>query len=284
MERHFFEPKHLAALRPENWRIVSSLFPAEVPTAEDSRLRRWGRANEDRHAHTEVLLALAGEGLYGLRDMLYQVRPGTLMLFDSFDPHQRDYPEFAPTQDHLWFSIVPAHFTARILRIRPGNSGLRTSSDLVCRQEDAGVSLEPWAFGYGGMQGVPDQVRRTRLLATVAGMVAAIQKADTAPEEIESRRAFRARIMATIRDHIRDNAGNGASLDHLSRIAGYSKFHFHRLFQEHFGETVQEYVDECRRRRVRQMLQQGTPKKQIADELGFSCPASFSRWLRSKGS
>jgi AraC-like DNA-binding protein len=284
MERHFFEPKHLTALRPETWRIASFLFPAEVPTAEDSRLRRWCKANEDRHAHTEVLLALDGEGLYGLRDKLYLVKPGTLVLFDSFAPHQRDYPEFATVQDHLWFSVVPAHFTARILRIRPGTSSVQTSAVRVCHQEDAGVSLDPWAFGYGDIQGVSDQVRRTRILATVAGMVAAIQKTDTAPEDFESRRSFQARIMATIRDHIRDNAGNGASLDHLSRIAGYSKFHLHRLFREHYGETVQEFVDESRRRRVRQLLQQGAPKKQIADELGFSCPASFSRWLRLKGS
>lgn len=283
MERQFFEPKHLAALRPENWEIGSCLFPAEVPAVDDSRLRRWVEANEERHAHTEVLLALSGTGLYGLQGALYEVAPGTLMLFGPFEPHQRDYPDFVPAQDHLWLSVVRTHFTARVLRVRPGIAGVRSSAALVCRQEDAGVSLEPWAFGYGDTQGVPDLVRRTRILATVAGMVAAIQKSGMVPEEYESRQAFRIRILATIRDHIRDTAGNGASLDHLARIAGYSKYHLHRLFREHYGETIQDYVDECRRRRVRHLLKLGTPKGQIADELGFSCPAAFSRWLKSKG-
>jgi AraC-like DNA-binding protein len=239
------------------------------------------RDHEDRHAHVEVLVALTGEGWYGLQDRLYPMRPGTVMLFDSHEPHQSGYPDFAGDQDHLWFSVVPAHLTARLLEVRKGRGIARIVATVVCEQEDVGVSLQRWAFAHADKADVPASVRRARLLSTVGGMVAAVQETGLRPMSAEGRRAFQHRILATVRRHVQETAGKGATLEHLARIAGYSKFHFHRLFREDCGETVQQYVDRCRQRRVAEALERGVPKKQISAELGFSCSAAFSRWLRS---
>lgn len=76
-------------------------------------------------------------------------------------------------------------------------------------------------------------------------------------------------------------AGKGISIDRLARITGYSPFHFARNFKQHKGMTVHQFVDACRRRRVRTLLDEGYTKKAIGEELGFSCPPAFSRWYRS---
>jgi len=65
-------------------------------------------------------------------------------------------------------------------------------------------------------------------------------------------------------------------------MADYSKFHFLRLFRCHSGQTVQEYIDECLRQKVRRLLAQGRTHKSIGETLGFSNPASFSRWYHTK--
>lgn len=56
---------------------------------------------------------------------------------------------------------------------------------------------------------------------------------------------------------------------------------FHRLFRRHTGLTVQEYVDRCRLARFRQLTEAGRSQKAISEVLGFSHPASFSRWKRT---
>ncbi len=278
-----FQQHHCDALDPQRWQLVTSLFAGDIPPKPHARMQRWVDAHRDRHAHIEVMLALSGSGWYGLHDQLYRTRPGTLMLFDVHEPHQCGYPDFAAEQEHLWISVVPTHFTARLLQIGGGRGIRATAWTIVCDQVDAGVCLDRWAFGHAGVQGVLAPVRRARLLATVSGMVVALRESwrhRRAPEDLH---AYRARILKTIREHIESTAGNGVTLAGLARIAGYSRFHLHRLFREYYGETIQEYIDICRRRRVAALLTQGLSKKQIAVDLGFSCPAAFSRWLRDKG-
>jgi len=283
MGKRFFQSRHQQALQPQAWRFVSSLFPSEVASRGNRRRQEWLTDNQESHAHLEVLLALGGEGWYGLRGKTYRMVPGTVMFFDSHEVHQAGYPPFVGEQEHLWLSIVPGHCSARILRVGGEDSDLSSSATALCRQEAAGVSLDRWSFGYAGRDGVSRELRRDRLCATIAGIIVALRIADSAPAPVEDLQVSQQRIIDAVRTHIRETAGKGASLEDLARIAGYSKFHFHRLFRQHCGETVQEYIDKCRRSRVREHLAEGLSKKAIASELGFSCPAAFSRWLRDKG-
>jgi transcriptional regulator GlxA family with amidase domain len=92
---------------------------------------------------------------------------------------------------------------------------------------------------------------------------------------------FQRNKMEAIRRHIQETGGVDASLDHLARVAGYSKFHFLRLFRQHTGRSVHECVNQSRLRKVEEQLADGLALKAIAVKLGFSCPAAFSRWYRA---
>jgi len=48
-------------------------------------------------------------------------------------------------------------------------------------------------------------------------------------------------------DYIEDNLKNDMTLEEISRIAGYSMYHFHRIFQSYAKESVSEYI---RKRRL----------------------------------
>ena len=74
-----------------------------------------------------------------------------------------------------------------------------------------------------------------------------------------------------------------AQVKALARMAGYSTYHFLRLFKKHTGHTVHAYIDQCRQKRMEQLERKGTPRAQIAHALGFTALSSFSRWRRQRG-
>ena len=80
-------------------------------------------------------------------------------------------------------------------------------------------------------------------------------------------------------DYIGVNLDGELSLERLSRIAGFSQFHFHRIFQGITGETLNSHVRRIRLERAAALMK-GSPRKRITDvalEAGFPGTAEFSR-------
>ncbi len=127
--------------------------------------------------------------------------------------------------------------------------------------------------------GQPADLLRLKLRSAVGLLITALIHAGYASVH-DDRHAFQQHVVAAIQQHIRETAGHGECLDSLARISGYSKFHFLRLFEQHTGQTVHRYLDDCRLQRVRTMLERGCSKKEISAALGFSCQSAFSRWLK----
>lgn len=69
------------------------------------------------------------------------------------------------------------------------------------------------------------------------------------------------------------------SIEELSAVAAFSKFHFHRQFSAAFGISVFSYVQLCRLKRAAHQLafRPGMSVIQIAIEHGYNEPESFSR-------
>src|SRR4030095_12344290 len=86
----------------------------------------------------------------------------------------------------------------------------------------------------------------------------------------------------SVRSRCRQNLDGDLSLDTLSRVGCFSKFHFHRVFKSITEETVNDMV-------VRMRLERGAnwfrtvPSLSItaaAFEVGFSSVSVFSRAFR----
>lgn len=257
---------------PERWRLIASQCPPDVPPVADAAHRIWMVKNTHRHAHQEVVLFLRGEGRYGFQGEVYPCAPGTALFLDAFEEHDLNYPPWAADGEHLWIAVTREHAIARLLSVRNGRA----------------VQPDHWHYLLG--QPAPADVvaphtaalRRFLVLSRVVALVAALVTEGYRDPADESLEMAQRRLMATICRHIADTAGKGANLDHLARLAGYSKFHFLRIFKQHTGQSVHAYIDACRVRSVTAMLHAGYSKKAIAAALGFSCPAAFSRWHRKQ--
>ncbi len=86
-------------------------------------------------------------------------------------------------------------------------------------------------------------------------------------------------------DHIDEHLGDDMTLAELSAVAGFSEFHFHRIFAAMTGETLFCFIQRLRLERAAALLCSPNASQtitQIASDLGFSSSAVFSRTFKKR--
>jgi AraC family transcriptional regulator len=97
----------------------------------------------------------------------------------------------------------------------------------------------------------------------------------------QMREEYTSRINRVI-DYIENNIYEELTLETLSRVANFSRFHFHRIFSTMVGETLNHFIQRVRVEKAAVQLV-ANPKKSITDiafDCGFSGSAPFSRVFR----
>jgi AraC family transcriptional regulator of adaptative response/methylated-DNA-[protein]-cysteine methyltransferase len=90
------------------------------------------------------------------------------------------------------------------------------------------------------------------------------------PDDMAADEAGIARAIALI-----DAAEDLPSLDMLAEAAGYSPFHFHRIFKRATGVTPAAYARAARARRAERALKQSGSVTEALYDAGYSAPARF---------
>jgi AraC family transcriptional regulator len=90
--------------------------------------------------------------------------------------------------------------------------------------------------------------------------------------------------MQRVLDHIDRHLDGDLDLDTLSRVAAFSKFHFHRQFAATFEVSVHRYVQLARMRRASHGLASGDAQSvtDIAMDAGYDAPDAFARAFRQR--
>ncbi|MDO5520713.1 MAG: GyrI-like domain-containing protein [bacterium] len=86
-----------------------------------------------------------------------------------------------------------------------------------------------------------------------------------------------------VQDYIEEHIGQPMSTEELAAAAGFSKYHFGRIFQAILNEPLAHYVTRIRMERAVFLLAHREDKNmtKIAYELGFSDSAVFSRAFKN---
>ena len=92
------------------------------------------------------------------------------------------------------------------------------------------------------------------------------------------REEYLSRIHRVI-DYIEANIAQDLRLEGLACVAGFSRFHFHRIFRALVGETLNQYVTRLRLEKAATLLISNpkTSVTEIAFDCGFSSSAAFAR-------
>ena len=90
--------------------------------------------------------------------------------------------------------------------------------------------------------------------------------------------------MQRVLDYVDQHLDGDLDLETVSRVAAFSKFHFHRQFMATFGLSVHRYVQLARLRRAsHQLASKGAPSvTEIAMEAGYEAPDAFARAFRQR--
>jgi AraC-like DNA-binding protein len=271
--------------RPFDWKIVSTMFAPDAPKACDRSHVRWHAGHADRYSNREVVVALAGKCVMSLEGTLYEVSPGTILMFDGEEEHDMAYPPWTRGCVHLWFSFVRDMAFPRVISVENGIiSAVNAQAEPLMRLSEMGHAFPRiWSECVKDkvINGSVSRLMLARIVSSFSGLLLEYASMGFIEETTAATDSARRRnsVVDAIKEHIRESAGAGVSLDRLAIISGYSKYHFLRMFKERTGMTVHKYVNQCRMAKCCELLGSGLRKNEISDILGFSSPATFSRWL-----
>ena len=275
----FLSGNHRRMLCSEGkWRIVSSLFQPDHAPHEDLSHRRWLRRNSDSHPTKEILVVLEGRSLNSLNGLIYPATPGTIFLFDSYEEHDRNYSLKTENALHMWIGVLKHRAIARILYVNRGRIKKERKRELILGNSSiCDLVNQVWC---GMKESVLDtDLKRRKMFSLLSLLFIGIIEQDMAGNTAKSDdETHQVQIINAIHEHICSTSGKDMTVEKLARIAGYSKFHFFRLFKKHTGQNVHDCINIARLKKTEKMLKEGFLQKQISDELGFSCPAAFSNW------
>lgn len=90
--------------------------------------------------------------------------------------------------------------------------------------------------------------------------------------------------MRRVLDHIDRHLDQDLDLETTSRVAAFSKFHFHRQFAATFGLSVHRYVQLARMKRASHRLASNDAQSvtDIAMDAGYDAPDAFARAFRRR--
>jgi AraC-like DNA-binding protein len=280
MENHLFSARELAVLRnAEHRRFVASGLPQEVPAVRHAAHEAWARRHVDVHPSRELLIVLGGGGYQSLCGKTYPARPGTVFFFDAMEPHDSGYSPAQVPCDHLWFHLTPDKCSVRFMRVGKGRGERRSGWHGWYTLPELGLSAAEALFP-GSTPSSPPEIVRRRCAAALALLVSSLVEKGYEKPRARPKEDFHADIVQTIVRQIHESHGRGCRLESLARIAGYSKYHFLRLFRKHAGMSLQSCVNNSRVQAFRKMSAAGTPLRAICSDLGFAFPSALCRWRR----
>ena len=95
-------------------------------------------------------------------------------------------------------------------------------------------------------------------------------------------RNYQARMQRVL-DYIDQHLDGDLDLETVSRVAAFSKFHFHRQFSATFGLSVHRYVQLARLKRASHRLAKDAQSvTEIAMDAGYDAPVAFARAFRQR--
>lgn len=96
-------------------------------------------------------------------------------------------------------------------------------------------------------------------------------------------RNYQAR-MRRVLDYVDQHLDDDLDLETVSRVAAFSKFHFHRQFMATFGLSVHSYVQLARLKRASHRLASNDAQSvtEIAMDAGYDAPDAFARAFRRR--
>ena len=238
-----------------------------------------------QHNFYEIYLFEGGDVTYEVRDKLYNLLPGDILLFPPQEPHHPIFNSWRVTYSRLvlWiserfiqnakescncnfalpFDLISEH-GVHLMRLDPvvRNELSKIVFDMVSREE------ETYARAQNNISLLCFLVKLNRIYAKYN--MPTDKKDPFAPHLIR------------IVDYVANNFERPITLEDISGHCFISKYHLAHEFKRTMGMTIYQYVTMRRMYRVKQMLLSGIKPGEAAKQCGFSDYTTFFRAFKKE--
>lgn len=230
------------------------------------------------HEFCKLLMLCSGSGSYVADGQRYSLQAGDLVLLGSRCVHR---PEFAPDlpYERIIIYIDPAFLRSHsdqrddLESVFSGERG----HVLRCGKERADVlfalalELERELAGEGFGKIPVSEGMLLRLVAEIGRSF--ISKETRMPKAIAPKDE---RILAAM-EYIEANLAEDLTVERIAERTFLSKYHLMRCFKAETGQTVHEYISQCRLRAARDLIRQGEAVTDVCFRVGFRSYSAFFR-------
>lgn len=84
------------------------------------------------------------------------------------------------------------------------------------------------------------------------------------------------------KEYIAKHLSEELTAEEIAAYAGYSTFHYCRIFKEYTGKSLMRYVREKRLEAAEKEIKNGEPTAEVAQRSGFETTSGFSRAYKKK--
>lgn len=260
----------------QNWKFVTGILPDESSPLTVKYISENSDKILSRHLQREILIPLRGKYEYAFNGKYYDCSPGTIFLIDHEMQHEKFYTSEADGLTHIWLLINKDKILGNALQVCKGE--LEYLNRIMLLDIDLSANLNTTWDELKDCSTDTSILKRQKLFFVIGWLLVKIfEQGNTPPENLDE---YQLEAVEAAKKYIRKNFRQGLELAGLARMAGYSKYHFLRLFKKYAKCTVYEYINACRKNEVKILNQKNYSQKEIASELGFSCLSAFSNWSR----
>lgn len=242
---------------------------------------------EHLHEFIEAVYIMDGTGVHGIDGMEYRVRRGCLLFINYRQVHYFRADE----KMEIWDVLIDPEWLSEKL-IEPENafelltlsdfSGFQqkidTESPLVHFQGAERVRLEQLLRDMYEEQEHSFIGRETVLKAQANILLTLIFRKMSINQEAEG-----FRLTPEFLQYIREHCAEKLTLEDLSKSCFYNPSYFSRLFKEHYGMTLTEFLSNTRLEKAQQLLEQTSLSvEEIALQSGFSGRNAFYKLFKER--
>lgn len=239
---------------------------------------------EHLHEFIEIVYVSNGTGVHGIDGVEYKVSRGSLLFINYRQVHY-----FKSENDMVICNILldPEWISEKLIDSENAFELLTLSAFSSFQQEvDTGAPL----IRFEGAS-------RARLERLIAEMEEEKQKKLPGFDTVlkaqvnilltsifrKMSRGGRLYLNPDFLGYIRDHCNEKLTLEALSKTCFYNPSYFSRLFREHYGMTVTEFINQSRLEKAVKMLEEtGLSVEEISEQAGFSSKTAFYKLLRKK--
>ena len=213
---------------------------------------------------------LKGRGELKYKDKIYTVTPGEAMLLTVPEDHYYYFPEDSDCWEFIFITLYGRE-TMRLFR------QLRKQTGVIAK---FGKNSQLVQKAFSICKKIEQNKIENQYIASALAYDFLMSMMDYVRPMGQGKREF-PEFISRVHNYCLKNIDKPVSVNDMAKCAGYSRYHFTRLFKEHTGTGPQYFMNELRIRMAVQLLQtERLSVKEIAQRCGFEDVSYFCKIFR----